>query len=109
MSEGLPPKAGNDRPQARGLTMEIKFECGTSSGAATAAVTQILGCFWVAILGGLLNGPTHNPNDHPEDDAITSTDGVLNTPPPKAVVGEIAVGERATVTEPDALVDMRTQ
>jgi len=58
------------------------------------------------VKGGLLNGLTHNPNDHPEDDAITSTGGVLTTPPPKGVVGEIAVDERATVKEPDALADI---
>ena len=46
-------KAGHDRPQVHGLTMDINFECGTSSGVATSAVTQILGDFWVAILGGL--------------------------------------------------------
>ena len=56
--------------------------------------------------GGLLNGLTHNPNDHPEDDTITSTDGVLNTPPPKGAVGETAIDERATVTEPDAVADI---
>jgi hypothetical protein len=65
-----------------------------------------MGDFWVAILGGLLNGPTHNPNDHLEDEAITSAAGVLNIPPLKGVVGEIAVRERAAVTEPDTLVDI---
>ncbi len=58
------------------------------------------------VQGVFLNGLTHNPNDHPEDDPIMSTDGVLNTPPPKGVVGEMAVDERATVKEPDALADM---
>ena len=59
------------------------------------------------VKGGLLYGLTHNPNDHPEDDAITSTDGVSNTPP-KGVVGEMAVDGRATVKEPDALADVYT-
>ena len=29
ISEGLSPKAGNDRPQVHGLTMDIKFEWAT--------------------------------------------------------------------------------
>ena len=41
--------------------------------------------------------PTHNPNNHPEDETITSMCGVLNTPPQKGIVGEITVRERAVV------------
>ena len=70
---GVVSKGWNDLPQVHGLTMDIKLESGTSSGAATSEVTQIIGDFWVAILGGLLNGPTHNPNDPPGDKVITST------------------------------------
>jgi hypothetical protein len=68
-----------DCSQVHGSTMDIKIERGASSGAATSAVTQILGDFLVAISGGLLNGPDHNPNDRPEDGAITSTGGVSKT------------------------------
>jgi len=68
-----------DRSQVYGLAMDIKIECGASSGAATSAVTQILGDFLVAISGGLLNGPDHNRNYCPEDGTITSTGGVSKT------------------------------
>ena len=40
--------------------------------------TWILGDFWVAILVGLLNNPTPNPNDHYEGKALMSMVGVLN-------------------------------
>ena len=98
--------AGSGRPQVHGFTMDIKFECATSSGAATAAACcshPDSGLLLGSDLRWVAERSNPNPNDHPEDDVITSTGGVLNTPPPKGIVGEIAIGERAKVTEPDAL------
>ncbi len=77
--------------------------------AATSAVTEKLGDFWVAILGRLLRGPTHNPNDPPGEEVITSLRGVLNAPPLEGVVGEGAVHEGPTMAEPPPIAHMSAE